>query len=494
MASSNPGPSMTDETNQQQSVSMPSLDTLRLENLASVREPCDTIDDKTFERFSFHSSNVIGRGYYSAVFKGTFLSNKEVAIKRMQKIDAEIAENEYEKLMELSHTNVIKNMHIEDDNDYIYIVLELCHTNLNDMVIENKIDDYAFKVNILHGIASGLDYLHSKGIIHRDLKPSNILMKQNSVTKDITPKIADFGISRIIAVGRNHYTATDGTLGSPIWRAPEVLNDTNLHITTAVDMFAYGCIVHFVMCPVSQPQLRHPFGVLKGNIGGDNIMLAIKAGKRKLYISIIDYKKPKAIDYVKRIFSDILIQDLTNLYPGNRPSIKHVLNFPLFWDTSKQCSFFTDQYNYLNAYHDREFENNCKKFFSHKKLCRLYASPADWNTVAQQLTMAGLPLVPDTIQSTKLFSNTLRVLRNNITHYMENDSHSTISINSLLTRFYKKFPFFFPVLWVTYRYLQIPSRYYKRIKNVKEILDNYYAPLDIDDPNCLVTDLEFVKK
>ena len=113
------------------------------------------------------------------------------------------------------------------------------------------------------------------------------MIKQNSITKDIAPKIADFGISRIMAEGKDHYTATVGGLGSPIWRAPEA-NDKNQNITTAVDMFAYGCIVHFVMCPASQLQLRHPFGVLKGDIGGDNIMLAIKAGKRKLYISIID--------------------------------------------------------------------------------------------------------------------------------------------------------------------------------------------------------------
>ena len=63
------------------------------------------------------------------------------------------------------------------------------------------------------------------------------------------------------------------------------------------------------MCPGSPPQLRHPFGVLIGNIGGDSIIRVIRAGEKKFYISIIDYKKSKAIDIGKRMFADILIQD-----------------------------------------------------------------------------------------------------------------------------------------------------------------------------------------
>ena len=65
MPSSNRGPSMTDETDQQQSVSMPSFDTLLLENRNSVRESSDvynTSDDNEFKTFYFHSSNAIGKG------------------------------------------------------------------------------------------------------------------------------------------------------------------------------------------------------------------------------------------------------------------------------------------------------------------------------------------------------------------------------------------------------------------------------------------------
>lgn len=48
------------------------------------------------------------------------------------------------------------------------------------------------KLIIIHGIASGVSYLHSHDIIHRDLKPSNILFDENFL-----PKIADSGFSKI---------------------------------------------------------------------------------------------------------------------------------------------------------------------------------------------------------------------------------------------------------------------------------------------------------
>ena len=253
------------------------------------------------------------------------------------------------------------------------------------MVLANSTDDYSIKVKLLYDIASSLNHLHDNDIIHRDLKPTNILIKKSNI--GFTPKIADFGISRIMAHGMDHYTATNGGLGTPVWCPPEVLNDENLHIITAVDMFAYGCIVHFQMCPSSKPQFRHLFGRLTSNICVEDILRGIKTGKRFSYISTIAYQLPKAIDKVKRLFADILIQDLINVNPKNRPSIKHVLNFPLFWDVPMQLHFLTDQRKFLHEKQDQHYEDNCLKFFTYKRLSKMCVKPKYWGTVAEQLTL-----------------------------------------------------------------------------------------------------------
>ena len=370
MTSSNPGPSMTGETYQQQDVS------LHTRNLDSVREPSDASDSDgltSFNSFYFYDRDLKGKGSFGLVFEGTFrINNQKVAIKRIQKAEAKVAIKDHAVLFTTSHQNIVKYFQIEQDRYFYYIVLELCQASLDTMVNRKVINNFSIKVKLsnikvklLHEIAFGLDHLHSSGIFHRDLKPSKILIKKNG--DEITPKIADFGISRIMAPGKDHYTATDGGLGTHIWCPPEVLDSSNRHITTAIDIFAYGRIVHYVMCPGSHLRLRHPFGVLKDGYGGDSIIRAIKAGNRKLYISTIDHKKPNATDKANKMFADILIQDLTNVNRKDRPSIKHVLNFPLFWDVSKQLHFLTDQQNYLYDCHGDHLELSCKLFLFHIK-------------------------------------------------------------------------------------------------------------------------------
>lgn len=54
--------------------------------------------------------------------------------------------------------------------------------------------NWSKRLNIIHGIAHGLLYLHQDSrlrIIHRDMKASNML------DNELNPKIFDFGISRM---------------------------------------------------------------------------------------------------------------------------------------------------------------------------------------------------------------------------------------------------------------------------------------------------------
>ena len=150
----------------------------------------------------------------------------------------------------------------------ILIVTELCNGTLHDLVTihkdyYSKLTPFQLKNVVLYQIVEGMKHLHDNGIIHRDLKPHNILYCI-TITKDgrirqLVMKVADFGCSRSVPEGGNHYTRTmtkkgDYSItfrlfGTDGWLAPEVLNgETHLRPPHAIDIYPLGLIFAFTLC------------------------------------------------------------------------------------------------------------------------------------------------------------------------------------------------------------------------------------------------------
>lgn len=89
-------------------------------------------------------------------------------------------------------------------------------------------------------ILMGLHAIHEAGFVHGDLKPENVLlMSHPDKNRQVIAKIVDFGGSSRLAgndAGRpHHYT--------PLWCAPEVLNEDPDIDWVKADVYSYGLIV-----------------------------------------------------------------------------------------------------------------------------------------------------------------------------------------------------------------------------------------------------------
>jgi len=147
-----------------------------------------------------------------------------------------------------------------DEDDGIFLVLELAPEGelFNWIVMKQKLSEtetrkvfvqlfqavkYLVSVFIFYMLLAKLTTLeqHERNIVHRDIKPENILL----VDKDLTIKLADFGLAKII--GEESFTTT--LCGTPSYVAPEILQSSNhRRYTRAVDVWSLGVVLYICLC------------------------------------------------------------------------------------------------------------------------------------------------------------------------------------------------------------------------------------------------------
>ncbi|KAI3922916.1 hypothetical protein MKW98_007047 [Papaver atlanticum] len=321
----------------------------------------------------FVSNIEIARGSNGTIVLEGNYEGRPVAIKRLVKAHHDVASKEIQNLIASDrHQNIVRWYGVEYDSDFVYLSLERCMCNLNDLIqvcsasslstmtindqTENPANEYNVRLDALQAIdkdielwkangypspellkmmrdvVSGLAHLHDLGIIHRDLKPQNVLiLKQRS----LCAKLSDMGISKRLngdMSSLGHHATGSGSSG---WQAPEQL----LHgrQTRAVDLFSLGCVLFFCITGG-----KHPFG--------DRLERDINIVKNRVDLFMVEHI-PEAVDLLSRLLDSD---------PEVRPKALDVLHHPFFWNSETRLAFLRDTSDRVEL-EDREAESDLLK-------------------------------------------------------------------------------------------------------------------------------------
>ncbi|XP_006646921.1 cold-responsive protein kinase 1-like isoform X2 [Oryza brachyantha] len=210
---------------------------------------------------NFSPSNKIGEGGFGSVYKGKLRNGNFVAVKVLSlesKQGVKEFLNELIAISNVSHENLVKLYgYCVEGNQRILVYNYLENNSLAQTLLGHGQSNIQFnwvtRVNICVGIARGLAYLHdavNPHIVHRDIKASNILLD-----KDLTPKISDFGLAKLLPPDASHVsTRVAGTLG---YLAPEYA--IRGQVTRKSDVYSFGVLLLEIISGRSNTNTRLPY-------------------------------------------------------------------------------------------------------------------------------------------------------------------------------------------------------------------------------------------
>jgi len=192
----------------------------------------------------FDLGEELGRGGFSIVKKGIRKASGEVfAVKIIEKNQAgeelQLLQREIDIMRKLKHKNIIALEEVFDENDHIYLAMELVTGGeLFDQIVQRGTYSERDAANVVRQILEAVEYMHNNGIAHRDLKPENLLC---SGPNNEVIKVTDFGLSKDFG-----QATLKTSCGTPDYVAPEVLKGTAYD--NSVDVWSIGVITYILLC------------------------------------------------------------------------------------------------------------------------------------------------------------------------------------------------------------------------------------------------------
>ncbi|XP_053434094.1 serine/threonine-protein kinase PLK4 isoform X2 [Nycticebus coucang] len=216
-------------------------------------------------------------------------------------------QNEVKIHCQLKHPSILELYNYFEDNNYVYLVLEMCHNGEMNRYLKNRMKPFSENEarHFMHQVITGMLYLHSHGILHRDLTLSNLLL-----TRNMNIKIADFGLATQLKMPHEkHYTLC----GTPNYISPEIATRSAHGLES--DVWSLGCMFYTLLIG------RPPFDT-------DTVKNTLNK------VVLADYEMPT---FLSREAKD-LIHQLLRRNPADRLSLSSILDHPFMSQNSSTKS------------------------------------------------------------------------------------------------------------------------------------------------------------
>ncbi|CAL8068550.1 unnamed protein product [Orchesella dallaii] len=427
--------------------------------------------------YSETNADVLGEGSNGTkVYRGKW-ENQTVAVKRIvcEQTDMENIQKEINILIKCdSHKNVVRYFDKEVQGDFIVLALELCEFTLEKWVeIKGASEDLPkiSRIKILEGATEGINYLHSQSpiIIHRDIKPQNILLRVDKTIDEITVKISDFGICKILPEGRSCQTITGGSAaGTDGWMAPEILRflketgaepsqseiQEKFVMTKSTDIFSLGCVFYYVLT-----WGNHPYGVP-----------LLRNGNILVNKSIFD-----KLDIEHKGFT-WLLKAMTSKDIEKRPPSSEILKHHIFWSKEENINFLEDISNSSET-HSVRLENCITSLEARDKLFQ-DESGSWWMQLCPDLrTHLTKKFGPKAQENKSTVMKLIRLIRNMHNHILGKDVSSELKMSMGVSKsdmydyWITRFPYIVTVTWIAFQPLK---------KHANYALGKYYSDFNFE--------------
>ncbi|CAD8082993.1 unnamed protein product [Paramecium primaurelia] len=194
----------------------------------------------------YQKGKVLGKGGFAKCYEVTCIESKKVlAAKIIAKSTLKKGRTKAKLITEiklhksLHHQNIVQFEDVFEDNDNVYILLELCQNQTLNELLKRRRRITQIEVQCyLKQLIGALKYIHSHRVLHRDLKLGNLFINDK-----MELKLGDFGLAtKLDYDGQRRNTIC----GTPNYIAPEILDDRMGHSYQA-DIWSVGVIIYTLL-------------------------------------------------------------------------------------------------------------------------------------------------------------------------------------------------------------------------------------------------------